>query len=84
MVHALATNWDSWWFPGMSEFLNMLAYAFWWEFAIGKQGDGAEPFSASPWGFGTGRVFVAVFAPLSLHHPRRRQHFRLLQFHGGH
>ena len=30
----LGGSWDSWWFPGFSEFLNMLAFAFWWELAF--------------------------------------------------
>ena len=38
MFNAIATilnlytrSWDSWWFPGLSELLDMLAFAFWWE-----------------------------------------------------
>ena len=29
-------SWDSWWFPGFGELLNMLSFVFWWEvvFAI--------------------------------------------------
>jgi hypothetical protein len=27
---AVAARWESWWFPGFSELLNMLAFAFWW------------------------------------------------------
>lgn len=30
----IVAKWDSWWFPGVSELLNMLAFAFWWELAF--------------------------------------------------
>jgi len=30
----LVAKWDSWWFPGLSELLDMLAFAFWWEVAF--------------------------------------------------
>jgi len=28
------SNWSHWWFPGGSEFLNMISVAFWWIMAF--------------------------------------------------
>jgi len=28
------SNWAHWWFPGSSEFLNMISVAFWWIMAF--------------------------------------------------
>ena len=27
-------SWPAWWFPGISEFLDMISLAFWWSIAI--------------------------------------------------
>jgi len=29
-----AASWNSWWFPGFGELLNMLSFVFWWEVAF--------------------------------------------------
>jgi hypothetical protein len=32
---AEAASWKYWWYPGIDELLNMLAFAFWWGLVIG-------------------------------------------------
>jgi len=32
---AIAGPWKYWWYPGIDELLNMLAFAFWWGLVIG-------------------------------------------------
>lgn len=31
---AAFNSWNSWWFPGLSEFLDMVSQAFWWSLAV--------------------------------------------------
>lgn len=34
MTSFLAATWQSWWFPGLGNFLDMIAFAFWWTLAV--------------------------------------------------